>query len=143
LSYENEDLRETIDQINEEYGNNSDQEGVYVNSEEEGEEEEGEGRKDNGEEDGAKENSIEDQKAMQRIKEAKIFGFENLDWNMTYPAKYHNENGKVVEERKGSDNKLYRVYASGKNEVIFSNGVKKEYYPDGYSVVYFANEDVK
>ena len=32
---------------------------------------------------------------------------------------------------------------SGKKEVVYNNGIKKEIYPDGYSIVYFNNKDVK
>lgn len=32
---------------------------------------------------------------------------------------------------------------AGKKEIVYSNGIRKEVYPDGYSVVYFTNKDVK
>ena len=32
---------------------------------------------------------------------------------------------------------------AGKKEMVYSNGIRKEIYPDGYSVVYFTNKDVK
>jgi centromere protein J len=32
---------------------------------------------------------------------------------------------------------------NGKKEVIFANKVRRETFPDGYTVVYFTNEDVK
>ena len=31
----------------------------------------------------------------------------------------------------------------GKKELVYSNGIKKEVYPDGYSIVYFNNKDIK
>jgi centromere protein J len=43
----------------------------------------------------------------------------------------------------GHDGKLQRIYASGKKEVIFNNGVKRESFPDGYTIVYFNNKDIK
>jgi centromere protein J len=48
-----------------------------------------------------------------------------------------------MEEIKSQDGKVQRFYDNGKKEVIFSNGVKREVWPSGYSVVYFANNDVK
>jgi len=30
-----------------------------------------------------------------------------------------------------------------KKEVIFTNGVRRETYPDGYLIVFFANDDIK
>ena len=35
------------------------------------------------------------------------------------------------------------MFANGKKEVIFSNGVRRETFPDGYTIVYFNNNDVK
>ena len=32
---------------------------------------------------------------------------------------------------------------SGKKEVIFSNGVRRETFPDGYTIVFFNNHDIK
>jgi centromere protein J len=33
--------------------------------------------------------------------------------------------------------------SGGKKEIQYSNGIKKEVYPDGYSIVYFNNKDIK
>ena len=53
------------------------------------------------------------------------------------------ENGGIVSEHVGADNKLTREYESGMREVIFANGVRRERYADGYTVVHFCNGDVK
>ena len=53
------------------------------------------------------------------------------------------DNGRIVSEQVGAENKLTREYESGMREVIFANGVRRERYADGYTVVYFCNGDVK
>ena len=35
------------------------------------------------------------------------------------------------------------MYENGKKDVIFNNGVKREVFPDGYTIVYFNNNDIK
>ena len=65
---------------------------------------------------------------------------------MKFPAHYHTKgpaNNKVVEQIIGHDGKIQRVYENGKKEVIFNNGVKREVFPDGYTIVYFNNNDIK
>ena len=47
----------------------------------------------------------------------------------------------MVEEISSHDGNIYRFYDNGKKEVIFTNGAKKEICPDGYSVVYFNNNN--
>ena len=49
----------------------------------------------------------------------------------------------MVEEVVGHDGKVQKVYANGKKEVLFTNGVKREVWPDGYSIVFFNNSDIK
>jgi hypothetical protein len=49
----------------------------------------------------------------------------------------------VANEVIGADGKVQRVYLNGKKEVIFANKVRRETYPDGYTIVYFNNGDMK
>ena len=68
------------------------------------------------------------------------------DFSLKYPKQYHAKsaaNSKVIDQYVGHDGKIQRVYASGKKEVIFNNGVKRESFPDGYTIVYFNNQDIK
>jgi centromere protein J len=68
------------------------------------------------------------------------------DYDMKYPHEYHNKEGsniKVVEQVISNDGKIQRVYENGKKEVIFNNGVKREAFPDGYTIVFFNNNDIK
>lgn len=71
---------------------------------------------------------------------------EEEDYSLKYPKEYHNKsvaNQKVTEQYVGQDGKIQRIYQNGKKEVIFNNGVKRESFPDGYTIVYFNNEDIK
>lgn len=49
----------------------------------------------------------------------------------------------TISELKESDGRVIRSYESGHKEIIFPNGVRKEIYPNGYTVIYLANRDVK
>jgi len=66
---------------------------------------------------------------------------------MKFLPKYHDskfrENVTVQDQIVGNDGKIQRTYQNGKKEVIFSNGVKRETFPDGYTIVYFNNNDIK
>jgi hypothetical protein len=69
------------------------------------------------------------------------------DYEMKFPSKYHNntdpEYTTVQEQIVGNDGKIQRTFINGKKEVIFSNGVRRETNPDGYTIVYFNNNDIK
>jgi centromere protein J len=61
---------------------------------------------------------------------------------LKYPAEYHAKTAvsqKIIEQNVGNDGKIQRQYANGRKEVIFNNGVHRESYPDGYTIVYFNN----
>jgi centromere protein J len=49
----------------------------------------------------------------------------------------------TISELKENDGRVIRSYESGHKEIIFPNGVRKEIYPNGYTVIYLANRDVK
>lgn len=62
------------------------------------------------------------------------------------PDKYHDDdynNRTVKSEVKNPDGKIQRIYLNGKKEVIFSNKVRRETFPDGYTIVHFTNGDIK
>lgn len=67
---------------------------------------------------------------------------EEEDFSLKFPKEYHSktlQNQKVVEQYVGHDGKIQRIYQNSKKEVIFNNGVKRESFPDGYTIVYFNN----
>jgi hypothetical protein len=71
------------------------------------------------------------------------------DWSLYdlhYPREYHNDNSKnitVKNEVMGNDGKVQKIYENNKKEVVFSNKVRRETFPDGYTIVYFNNGDIK
>ena len=72
--------------------------------------------------------------------------FEEDDYLMNFPDAYHSDsvNNEVLrEEIITHDDKIQRFFQSGKREVIFPNGVRRAVWADGYSVIYFANNDIK
>ena len=74
-------------------------------------------------------------------------GEEEEDYEMKFPSMYHSQqdpdNTTVQEQIVGNDGKVQRSFLNGKKEVIFSNGVRRETNPDGYTIVYFNNNDIK
>lgn len=67
-------------------------------------------------------------------------------YDMQFLPRYHNNddaNKRVVQENISNDGKIVRWYANSKKEVIFRKGVRKEIFPDGYTIVYFKNKDIK
>lgn len=70
----------------------------------------------------------------------------NDDYSLVFLDRYHgsaNENAEIVQESEGTKGKIFRLYSNEKREILFANGVRKEIFPDGYSVVYFSNDDIK
>ena len=69
------------------------------------------------------------------------------DYMMLFPEQYHdeelNQSDILTEESTGKDMKIQRFFSSGKREVIFPNGVRRLVWADGYSIIYFANNDIK
>lgn len=71
---------------------------------------------------------------------------EGDTYDMVFPYKYHNdtpENTRVVQENVGQDGKVVKYYQNEKKEILFVKGVRKVIFPDGYTVVYFTNKDIK
>jgi hypothetical protein len=62
---------------------------------------------------------------------------------MSFPSHYHSLSDILVEEKTTANQKIQRLFASGKREVLFPNNIRRTCWPDGYSVVYFANNDIK
>ena len=61
---------------------------------------------------------------------------------MKFAEQYHSKskaNQTVVDQVTSNDGKIQRVFQSGRKEVIFSNGVRRESWNDGYTIVYFNN----
>ena len=50
---------------------------------------------------------------------------------------------KVTKHTVLGDGKIQNIYDNNIQEVIFPNGAKRETFPNGYSIVHFANSDIK
>ena len=60
-----------------------------------------------------------------------------------HPYRVDRAVAKVVEEQTTAEGKVHKRYSDGRREIIFQNGVRREIWEDGYSVVYFSNGDLK
>lgn len=49
----------------------------------------------------------------------------------------------VIHSEESAEGKITRTYSSGKKEVLFNNGARREIYPNKYTIVHFVNNDVK
>jgi len=71
----------------------------------------------------------------------------DTNFDMVFQDKYHSKsqipNFKLLKQEITNDRKIIRLYESGKKELIFPSGVRKEIFPDSYQVVYFTNNDIK
>ena len=70
-------------------------------------------------------------------------GEDEEKYDMVFLQKYHAKNVKLVSQRVFNDGKISKQYENGKTEIIFSNGVRRETFSDGYSTIYFNNQDIK
>ena len=63
-----------------------------------------------------------------------------------FPDKYFDEkieDNKIIKHQFELDEKIIKIYNSGKKEIIFPNNTKKEIFPDGYTLVTYSNGDIK
>jgi len=65
-------------------------------------------------------------------------------YDMVFPPKYHSgNNGKILSSKSSQEGKITKVYSNGKTEMLFGNGVRRESFPDGYTIIHFNNKDIK
>jgi len=58
--------------------------------------------------------------------------------------KYHNnDSSKLISSTISNEGKITKVFSNGKIEQTLPNSVKRESFPDGYTIVYFNNKDIK
>ncbi|CAD8155099.1 unnamed protein product [Paramecium pentaurelia] len=70
------------------------------------------------------------------------FEFRNNKFYVQY-LDYLKQDDKVIQQTQSADGKISRTYQSGKKEVIFNNGVKREVFSNGFTIVHFTNNDKK
>ena len=67
-------------------------------------------------------------------------------YEMRFPEVYHGKAqraSKLVKQEVSNDGKILKIFENNKKEVIFPSGMRKEIYPDGYTIVFFGNKDIK
>ena len=73
--------------------------------------------------------------------------FQNEDiinYKFEIPLKYQiGKNVKVVNESVRKDGKLLKYYENSVLEIISKNNTLSRVFPDGYSITYYANKDIK
>lgn len=82
----------------------------------------------------------------EQIGEEEELDLDPTRYDLKFPEEYHNnsdENRRIIQENISNDGKVVRWFANKKKEIIFRKGVRKEIFPDGYTVVYFKNRDIK
>ena len=87
-------------------------------------------------------NSLELEFSQRRSTQA----VDSTEYDLKLPDMYHcddHQNTTVKSEVKNPDGKIQRIYLNGKKEVVFSNRVRRETFPDGYTIVHFTNGDIK
>ena len=73
---------------------------------------------------------------------SKLYHLKELDFE--FPEKYFDDDdNKVIKHKFELDGKTIKIYKNNKKEIIFPNNTKKETFPDGYTIVYFSNGDIK
>lgn len=65
---------------------------------------------------------------------------ENSLYKMIFPAEYHEvQEDAMVDEVFSPDGKVVRYYSTGRKEISFPSGVRRESFPDGYMCIRFEN----
>lgn len=72
-----------------------------------------------------------------------LFYSHNNEQYRKYMELTRKPRSRVHSSRNASQKKTTNIYADGGREIIFDNGVRKEYFPSGYSIIFFANGDIK
>ncbi len=49
----------------------------------------------------------------------------------------------VIIDEKINDDKTETFYENGRKVIEYANGMRKELWPDGYAIIFFANKDIK
>ena len=64
---------------------------------------------------------------------------------MIFPEQYHSPSfdDYVIIDERISDEKIETFYENGRKVTDYVNGMKKELWPDGYSIIFFSNKDIK
>ena len=64
-------------------------------------------------------------------------------FNFEIPSKYILPFDLSLKKEISDDNKTIKIYSNDIKEITFKSGVKKQIFPDNYSIIYFNNNDIK
>ena len=64
-------------------------------------------------------------------------------FNFEIPSKYILPFDLSLKKEINDDNKTIKIYSNDIKEITFKSGVKKQIFPDNYSIIYFNNNDIK
>lgn len=80
-----------------------------------------------------------------KIKQRLISTKTHLDeLDLIYPSKYSlSKKETVTKQNFQQDGTIVREYDTGRKEILFSSGQKKNIYPDGYTLINYINGDIK
>lgn len=67
---------------------------------------------------------------------------DDENYDLVFLDKYHKSECLLVSTSE-NNGKTIKYYDNNKKEIIFTSGVRKEIFPDGYIIVYFNNGDLK
>jgi hypothetical protein len=71
--------------------------------------------------------------------------FEEEFEGFSLPERYHGHNPDhihLISQEIDDKGKVHRIYASGRKEIVYKNGTRKEIFPDGYRITWFLNNDI-
>ena len=65
--------------------------------------------------------------------------------DLTFPEKYTTDPSldTIIKQNFQQDGTIIKVFETGKKEILFSSGQKKEVFPDGYTIITYINGDLK
>ena len=72
-----------------------------------------------------------------------MFRYQNNPEYIQYLNITRGNREKISTTRNTIEKKLTNIYKDGGKELIFETGVRKEYFQNGYSIIFFNNGDIK
>ena len=67
----------------------------------------------------------------------------STSFNFEIPSKYILPFDLSLKKEISDDTKTIKIYSNDIREITFKSGVKKQVFPDNYSIIYFNNNDIK
>ena len=94
-----------------------------------------------------KNNKNDDEDKIQIKFKKKIISTKNHlnELDLTFPNKYDEKENRpfLTQEKFQPDGKIIKYFDTGKKEILFKNGTRKQIFPDGYILINYKNGDIK